>query len=548
MRFEIADADPWHPDVISRHLRYLDANNTTITDEDVESILFCYLQPPTIRNRFFHGPNHGGFVGQAYVPEKLREVLSERFTPEQAGATLAIAGLFHDAAYKHVDVLEDGSRVWADVLQRRIGPYARYTTAIEGGKTIFRTLLTEKGRNDPVTQMVAQMFEVGPEGIVHTQAHGGNEFDSALAAAHFLKERGVPAKYIVAVTAAIAATVPFRPALVHDEAGNVTDGYMNDLAHRVHAPQLRLSQNTYQPDWQDTNDIMLLAVHLANRDTSPFFQQGNVAGLIRGGRDVKREESPDLRQRGPSTIRRLARAAGLMRSAPFLYAGLGGGKVPVPAAHAAHVYIPRDNDGNIRGVDYAYPPLPVYQTAVAYTERNAKLALSFFQAHEAAIVTVASIATLLGEPGAPVPGIVSAEVWSPTALPHGNAVQRLSADDKLIYNELMYGKSQIDVDVVTPHRSPIGGLIFGAIGGAGTERLSRVIQDIRAATQDPDPFSNPETARAFLQSLISHIGHKNFTTIIEQLQRVSRSFEDDPALRSPGRVAKLGALSLGLTQ
>lgn len=542
MTFAQPELEPWHPDTISRYLADLGAVHTTVTAEEVDGILFCYDQSPNFR--YYHGPDHGAFVGQPDVPPALAALLSDRTSLVEAQADMAIKGLFHDAAYKHVDALEDGTRAWPSALREKIGDFVDYVKTTEDGKTVFRTVLTENGRGDPLTQMVAHIFNVGPEGIIHNQ--GGNEFDSALAAAIFLQGKGVPPKYIVSAVAGIAATVPFKPAIGEDASGNKTDGHIGELAERVKSVRYAVNGVVYEPDWQDTNDIMLLGVHLANRDISPFIQQDNFAGIIRGGRAIKAEEIPELRPQGETTISALARAAGLGRSAALLYQGLGSGSIPVPAANVPHIYIPRDNQGQIGDISTSYPPFAVYETAVANTERNARLASLFFRSHEAGIVTAACIATLIGEPDAAVPGMVHARLWRNDAIPHGARFDDLSADELLVYNELMHGAHQEDIGKATPQRSPIGGLLLGAVGSEGMAYLSSYIKELRDQAQGAggaqDPFSDPVVAKSFIRDLAAGIGAENFDTIFSELRRVARFFADDPTRGAPDRAARLSAL------
>jgi hypothetical protein len=358
--------------------------------------------------------------------------------------------------------------------------------------------------------MVAGVFSVPPEGIVHNQ--GGNEFDSALAAALFLRDAGASPKAIVAVVAAIAATIPFREAIGSDERGAMTDGHMGVLAHRVKAAELY----GYSPDWQDVNDIMHLSVHLANRDIAPFIRADNFAQVVHNGRLVRKEELPEFRQQ-IKTIGELAVAAGRERSAPLLYEWLGSKTGPVPATNVPHVYIPRSRDGVISNPEQAYPPLPVYYEAVQLTENNARMASLFFKAHEAGIMLAASLAAVMGEPDAPVPGFVHARLWSPQTIPKTQGVE-LTAEEREVFAALMYGRGQADIDSATPIRSPIGSMLLGALGTTGIGHLSRLIDRMRAL---PEP------------------GRK---TIILELQRVARYYAADPERGNPHREERLGAV------
>jgi hypothetical protein len=365
--------------------------------------------------------------------------------------------------------------------------------------------------------MVAQVFDVGEQGISHVQ--GGNEFDSALAAAIFLEKKLAPPASIVAVVVMIAATIPFRPATGYDSQGNVTDGYMGILAERLRATELRSEDSTYQPDWQDINDI-------------------------------KKEEIPELRK-GVTNIQELVRAAEIERSAPFLYQGLGGGNAPIPPDNVLHIYIARDRDGNLLGVERAYPPMAVYHAAVENIKRNARLSRYFFKAHETGVVLIASIATLIDEPQAPVPGIVRSMLWHDTAIPKGKRFEQLSEDEMVIYNELMYGKSQRDVDDATPRRSPVSGLIYGAAGNNGVHELSEYISAIRTAAKErgiEDPFTDREFAVRYTAKVRDVIGAENFKTIMTELHRVARYYQDHSTKGNPNRAARLEELCPGLSE
>jgi hypothetical protein len=545
LHFSSPEENPWRAELISDYLRLLSDESkmpALVTDQEVDTILFCYDQAPSYRA--YHGLNHGGFVGQPEAPDVLVEQLSDRYTVEQAKATLALAGLFHDVAYKHVDAIDEvGTRAWPTVLRSLINGMADYSVMTSGGERVFTTRLTDEGKQDEITKMVAHIFDVDEEGIAHNQ--GGNEFDSALAAAKFLDVKDVLPKHIIAITAAIAATIPFKPAVETDERGLVTDGRMSTLAEKIKSAQLAYSEGVYQPDWQDTNDIMLLSVHLANRDISPFIQPDNFADVVSGGRGIKREEVSELRVASPETIRTLARVATIQRSAPFLHQGLGGNQKPVSARQVPHVYIPRDSKGVPLGIDYSYPPMDIYDEAVGNVERNARMASGFFRAHEAGIVLVASLATLIGEPDAPVPGIVDANHWRSSTRPQGEIFDNLSEEEMLVYNELMYGFSQTDIDVITHHRSPVGGMIYGAVGSQEMANLSAYIQSLRAQAReigDQDPFCDPVIAQHYIETIKTLIGSDNFNGILNELDRVARYFLDDPHRGNPDRIARLNAL------
>ena len=215
------------------------------------------------------------------------------------------------------------------------------------------------------------------------------------------------------------------------------------------------------------------------------------------------------------------------------------------AANVPHFYIQRDEHGRLCDIATAYPPFAVYEQAVANTERNARLANLFFRAHEVGICTVASIATLINEPNAPVPGIVSARLWRSYAKPSPEAISHLTADELPVYEELMNGKNQMTVDEVTTNRSPISGLILGVVGSAGVSRLSSRISAIRQQARlqnDLEPFARTNFARALLDETVAVIGPQAFSIIMDELTRVARYYLDDPVRGNASRPKRLQEL------
>jgi hypothetical protein len=529
MTFPSPERNPWRPDLITGYLVNIGAVHPVVTQDDVDDILFGYNSPP--RKRDYHDERHGGFVGQPYVPEALLARMSGRMSPAEVLSHIAFNGLGHDLSYKHIDVIGENERLWTEPLERRIGEFAT-PRVVHGdrGPRLFVTTLTQEGRKDAVTRAVARIFDMSGDSISHVR--GSNEFDSALASAQFLRSREAPPKSALVAAVLDACTIPFQPAITTDVNGDLTDGSMGELAWRLRRTGLRMNGRFYRPDWTDVNDIMLMGVHMGNRDISPLTRRDNFHNVIRDGRALRREEIPELRLDEETTMSKLVRAAGIERSVAFLYRSLSGvGSIPVPAANVPHLYIPRDNRGVPLGIEHAYPPYEIYLETVADTERNAQLATLFFQAHEVGIVTAAAIATLVDEPDAPVPGFVDAVLWPEEALPRGRIFNRLDEDTKMVFDELMFGLHQEEVGPVVTQRSPIGGLILGASGQEGVHALSDHIQDIRVAAiaqQEPNPFSQKPNARAFLKHVVKVIGYENFITIITQLRRVARNYQQDP--------------------
>jgi len=214
-----------------------------------------------------------------------------------------------------------------------------------------------------------------------------------------------------------------------------------------------------------------------------------------------------------------------------------------------HIYIPRDAGGKPQGAEAAYPPLPVHHQSVANAKENSHLASTYFVAHELGIALVASIATHIGEPGARVPGIVRADIWHPQAVVP--TTDRLSPNDKLLYNELLNGTGQQAIDLATPPRSPIGATIFGALGSEGITQVSEYVQQLRAEAlehRNQDPFSVPATANAFIGKIRDKIGADNFRMITTEMHRVAEYYQDHPERGNPARAAALVALGGGLAE
>lgn len=539
MDFKSPEGQPWRESFVGKQLGRLGADHV-VSASEVQAIHWCYTAAPSFRS--YHRDDHGAFVGQPYVPEPLAEAMVGTIARAEAEAVLSLAGLFHDTAYKHVDALDgSGRRAWPSTLRELIGRYAQYVRTQADGKAVFITRLTDAGKTDPVTRMVAHVFQVTDEGIAHHQ--GGNEFDSALAAAKFLESKHTPPRFIVAVVAAIAATVPFRPALVETDDG-VSDGYMGELAQRVKTVSLAVNGGVCRPDWRETDDMMYLAVQLANRDVSPFMLPGNFGEVVNGGRGVKKEEVPELRAVADN-IQKLLAAASRERSAPFLYQGLGGDGGPVPAENVPHLYIPHEPTGERMELALAYPPRHIYMKAVAETRSNAHMATLFFQSHEIGIALAAAVATMIGEPYATVPGIVDAALWHRRAMPPAAHLARLDRGELDVYRELSRGDSQTRIDVLTTHRSPIAGMIFGTVRSDGVCHLSAIVATLREEGRQAgyeEPFAQRDIAGRFVQAVRETIGGDAFRTIITELHRVARFYADDPVRGHPERAARLHAM------
>jgi hypothetical protein len=300
--------------------------------------------------------------------------------------------------------------------------------------------------------------------------------------------------------------------------------------------------------WGYTNDIMLVTVHIANRDVSDITKKGNFARGIHNGRGVKAEEVPELRK-NVTNARELARAASLQRSAPLLYGWLGGeygNAAGVPPENVPHMYIPRDDDGvmyDFPGHGKEYPPYGTYVEAVMNTQDNCRSAGMYYIAQNVSHSLVAAFGAAVDEPDARVPGIVHSVDWPMEAVA---PIIELSPEDQAIYQELFYGKGQQAIDIATPRRSPIGGVIFGMLGSDGTRELSDIVQRISAdalADGNPDPFCDKAIAEHYISIVRQRIGEEAFGVIIEQMRRAAVHYQDDPERGNPERAAKIAALA-----
>jgi hypothetical protein len=538
--------NPWTVQYLEDMLKGIGVVEPQVSSYEAGMLEAAYDQA----TRYYHGPKHGVFMGQKDVPPVLAARLSNRMSADAAGSSMALAGLFHDVAYKHVDEWDDeGTHAWPLLVETSIGDVANFSRFIEYDKPVFRTHLTPEGQQDTLVRMVADIFEVPESGIIHNQ--GGNEFDSALAAARFLQSKGASTKAIITVVAQIAATIPFRPAKGVDEQGRMTDGHMGELAQRVHRALVETGSTEEQFAWQDTNDIMLLSVQLANRDIAPFAWPDNFADFIHNGRGVRAEEIRELRD-SPRTIRRLARAAGL-ESAARIYGWFRYGDGFLKAEDVYHFYIPRDEHGIMQSEDMAYPPLPIYDQAIEHTHTNARLGHEYFVAHELGILLAASIATKIGEPDAVVPGIVdAAQVPLDTVAP---ALASRSADEHKVHRALQIGEGQEHLGKAMPRRSPIAAVIYGQIGTEGVTELSAMVQQIRddaKKARTKDPFSNSTIVQPYGTTIAEHyiktvrdrIGEDAFRVITSMLYAIALKSQDDPVCRvKPGRAERLLALS-----
>jgi hypothetical protein len=281
--------------------------------------------------------------------------------------------------------------------------------------------------------------------------------------------------------------------------------------------------------WAHVDDTMLLSVYLANRDVSPFFMPNNFAGLVNGGRMVKKEEIPELRA-GVTDVQGLARAARLFRSAPALYGMLSSQGFVLPE-QVPHFYVLRkDSDpsalesADVTSLD-AYPAVDVYEAAVANVKENTRLATLFFQSHEAGILVARSLAALVEESrNAEVPGFVQSSLWT-LRLPEPWLDGLRSSDPAAfaVYGAMVLGEGQMDIDSATTETSPIGGTLLALIGSERMAGLSEYIQDVyNRDTQDVDPFGESSRALDFLKVVAGRmVNAEQLRLIIEQLAQVA---------------------------
>lgn len=525
MEFTIRDGSSLTRERLSGWLRAMTESAAPATSGDVDAVTWCYQAP----NRKYHNENHEIYMMQEDAPDDLLAQLSDGMPPERAKAILAYGGAYHDVAYKHVDGAADVSRAWPEALRERIGAFATYevTGDEKTGKPVFTTYLTEAGKADATVRMVAEVFGMDKEkGIVHNL--GGNEFDSALAAAKYLEGQGVDKKSILAVTAGIAATYPFQPATSvldtpfkdpmaeqenphEDVATFKSPSHMDALSDK-----LKAASGNYgaEMNWAEVNDAMLLSVHLANRDVAPFFSQ-HFVDVAHGGLQIKVEEIPELRpQAEVDTMQGLLTAAGTHRSAPFLYKSLHDWEFPIQPENIPHFYRLRGEDGEtIAGS--AYPPLDEYGAAVGRVIRNTELSTHYFEAKKVGVALATALAVLVDAPDVKVKEFVHGQLWEDDAHPGDAHIARLSVDGESVYDALMKGRGKGAVNQLEIDKSPIAGVIFGLAGKEGTQRLYDKVKDWQSV-------DSKHQAREFVRAVQNEIGKEGMQIIGGQLARVAR--------------------------
>jgi hypothetical protein len=502
-------AQYWRGERYNTYFRALDVSNPQVMDEHALLIRACYDQ----LSRYFHKESHPRFVANAELirppeselPEKpiarwLKNSGTRYARLERASAVMGLAGDFHDSAYMNVDAAaENGKGAFSPEFMQLINGVAVTNNQVIDGVRIHSVELTDKGRQDPFTQIAARLFDV-PESGSLTHQQGGNEFASALAALQFMKQHALDGEEkpldtvdAIAVAATIACTIPFKPNAGVDEQGNiteVTEGFVQKLGRRVQTELLAAGEDP-ETVWHTTNAIMTTAVEVANRDTAAFTQFDNWAALTNGGRELKLEgiifEGKYILREPETTISGLLFAAGLMRSAPGLYQLFLQGKIPPD--QVPKFFVPFDDDGNLEGLESSYPPQRVHEQAAINTRENVRLSSIFFQLHELGIAFAAVMATLAGEPHAEVPGFVNAMLQQlptePLKPPLGALDALQTADDAgfALYRELAEGTHQADLGEATTKASPMAAFILATAGLEKALKISDLVQRHRDEAQ-----------------------------------------------------------------
>jgi len=492
---------------LSSWLQRFSAKDTSATLNDIQGITWCYKGP----YRKYHSVDHAIFMGQEYLPPAVLDALEVPRIKEQATAITAFSGYYHDAAYKHVDGAVDPKEAWPKVLVEQIGTFVRFekTEDPTSKKAIFTTFLTDAGKADRMTRLVADIYGVTDAGL--TNMAGSNEFDSALAAAKFLEKRGANDKTILAVVTAIAGTVPFRPSRSDDT--RTPDGHMGELAHRLHDVA---AKHGTPLAWNEINDIMRMAVYLGNRDVSQFFSP-HFVDLAHGGIQIKIEELPELRPGSEvTTIQGLFKAASTNKSSPFLYKGLQDPSFGVQPENIPHFYIPRDAAGNATSESAAYPPISEYTRDVQQIKDNARITTDYFESKKVGLAVAAALATFVGSKDATIREFVDANLWEDTARPPESALSKLSDDERKVYTALMDGRGKGSLSPVEVDRAPIAGMVAGLAGKDKTHQLFEQVKD-------RDSFDDPVEAGKFIRQVRDIIGKEGLDTITRQLAIVARS-------------------------
>jgi hypothetical protein len=518
----------WTGERYIKDLAALGVSNPSLSDLDVAQIRGPYLQ----ESRGLHIDDHGVETGNVQRNRALDERLAG--TPfadwRRVVAVARIAGDCHDVGYKHIDADPFGRNAWPPQIVHLINGIAEWSVDVVNGERLFTTSLTEKGRSEEesLTQIVASLFEFPEDGALSHKG-GSNELDSALVAKQFLQKHGIDGKEqplealdVIAIAAIVAATIPFRPNASVDEHGNIVEGVMEKLGRRVHAALLKIGEDP-KTAYRTANAIMAIGVCVANRDTWAFMRPNNASNLINGARQLKAEEALVdgryvLREEA-TTMSGLLRAARIMYSAPGLYQKIISGETP--SAQVPTFVVPFDDEGNLQGLEYSYPPQEAHTQAVGYVEENVDIAGSFFPLHEVGIAIGRSFLRLARELDSEVPGAVNSKVWLSGMAPVGENFADLMAQGGkglMLYQELA-GRA-LPVRRLATRKSPLSALALGGAGLTQAMELSGLIQThwVQAeAAREPDPYFNRQRAEELNAALLLRVGPQNYNKILDVL-------------------------------
>lgn len=535
----------WSGERYNRLLGVLGVENAEVTDAEVDPFEFAGMQT----SRYFHTAYDQGdiiahfrHVAYTTLPGPLHDRLQgTRYENEEhAKAIVGFIGDPHDAIYPSVDSDEHGNNLIYPDLEPYLAGMAIAGSEMIDGERMYWSQLTDKGRDDPLTKMVAYIFGAPLEGRLYHRAGndrkgGASEFLSALCKLQFHNQRAIqkdkqqlhPVDQ-VAIAAGIACTIPFQPNFsIDEETGEITEGFVEQLGRRVHEMLVAAGENE-EGAWDLANAILALGVHAANRDTGAFTVEDNFPALTNGARLLKLE---DIRINGKAVLREqettiagLVRTAWLFVSAVGLYHRIIKGEIP--ANRVPKTFIPFDRQGNPKTVNDSYPPKEVVDQAVEYVEENIRLSALFFTLHEVGIVAAACFATKVGEPNAEVPGFVRAMLLRDNMMvPQEVTEANLDEDGLALHTELGEGTHQMNLETLTTQRSPIADLILCAAGLGKALRISEVIQRQREEARvadELDPYSDEARADELLEVLLDAVGPRYYNMIIRLLERAAR--------------------------
>ncbi|XGV95557.1 MAG: hypothetical protein ACAF41_22790 [Leptolyngbya sp. BL-A-14] len=281
--------------------------------------------------RFFHTPEHIFEVG------------------ESGDAIEVLAALFHDLVYVQVD---QGVSV---NISGYISAFVKEIT----GQLVIRD--RSELPNDPMFEMVAQLFGFVPEEVLKPAA-GQNEFLSALIAAKSL-EHSLAASQIAQVVACIEATIPFR--------SNTESGL--SPSERLYA---RLQQvNTAMDfgwDEEQVSYVVRRSVRLANRDVENFAYP-SAADFLDNTWNLLPETNHDLTNANSYTVS--GYRISLQKMEGFMY-----------FLKPELVFQTFESE----------PPVEAYQQLIARTQRNLEVARLYLGSKLLSIAVIEALSQRLG--------------------------------------------------------------------------------------------------------------------------------------------------------